>query len=194
MRVLVVHEQEVVQLGLRALFTSTAWVAGCAVTARPEVALQITARQQPQLVLVDHRVDHFNGLQLVRRLKEVAPYSRVVLLTSVSGIDGRVAASSGASAVLRAGDPLAHILDTCTRLVSGRPTRVLVPTPRAGLSVREAEVLEKLAQGLSNPEIAGALHLSRHTVKQHTSTLYRKLGVRNRAEAASYALQRGLVA
>ena len=63
----------------------------------------------------------------------------------------------------------------------------------ARLTNRERNVLTQLALGLSNPEVARVLHLSRHTVKQHTSSVYRKLGVRNRAEAASRAQQLGLV-
>jgi ATP/maltotriose-dependent transcriptional regulator MalT len=61
------------------------------------------------------------------------------------------------------------------------------------LSRRELDVLEHLVQGYSNPEVAQVLHLSRHTVKQHTCAVYRKLAVRNRAEAAAKARQLGLV-
>jgi two-component system response regulator DesR len=61
------------------------------------------------------------------------------------------------------------------------------------LSRRELDVLQHLASGLSNPETAATLNLSRHTVKQHTSAVYRKLGVRNRAEAASRAQALGLI-
>ena len=60
--------------------------------------------------------------------------------------------------------------------------------------MRELDVLQHLASGLSNPEVAASLNLSRHTVKQHTSAVYRKLGVRNRAQAASRAQELGLVA
>jgi two-component system response regulator DesR len=62
------------------------------------------------------------------------------------------------------------------------------------LTARERDVLVHLARGLSNPEVASALNLSRHTVKQHTSAVYKKLGVRNRAEAASRAQRLGLAA
>jgi ATP/maltotriose-dependent transcriptional regulator MalT len=62
------------------------------------------------------------------------------------------------------------------------------------LSTRERAVLQQVASGLSNREVGASLHLSRHTVKQHTSAVYRKLGVRNRAEAASRARELGLLA
>jgi ATP/maltotriose-dependent transcriptional regulator MalT len=62
------------------------------------------------------------------------------------------------------------------------------------LSDRERTVLELMASGATNPEIAEQLHLSRHTVKEHTSAVYRKLGVRNRTEAVQRAQRLGLVA
>jgi ATP/maltotriose-dependent transcriptional regulator MalT len=65
--------------------------------------------------------------------------------------------------------------------------------PAPPLSRRELDVLQQLVPGLSNREAATVLHLSRHTVKQHTCGLYRKLHVRNRAEAASRARELGLV-
>jgi len=61
------------------------------------------------------------------------------------------------------------------------------------LTRRELDVLETLVRGMSNPEVAATLHLSRHTVKEYTSAIYRKLGVRNRAEAAGRARELGLV-
>jgi two-component system response regulator DesR len=63
-----------------------------------------------------------------------------------------------------------------------------------GLSERERAVLELIADGLTNPEIAGSLHISKHTVKEHSSSLYRKLEVRNRAEAVQRAQRLGLLA
>ena len=66
--------------------------------------------------------------------------------------------------------------------------------PVLQLSRRELDVLRHVASGLSNPETASTLNLSRHTVKQHTSAVYRKLGVRNRAEAANRARELGLLA
>ena len=62
-----------------------------------------------------------------------------------------------------------------------------------GLSDRERDVLELMASGATNPEIAEQLHLSKHTVKEHTSAVYRKLGVRNRTEAVQRAQRLGLL-
>ena len=63
-----------------------------------------------------------------------------------------------------------------------------------GLSDRERAVLELMASGATNPEIGEALHLSKHTVKEHSSAVYRKLGVRNRTEAVQRAQRLGLLA
>ena len=67
------------------------------------------------------------------------------------------------------------------------------PAGAMGLSDREREVLGLMADGKTNPEIGDVLHLSRHTVKEHSSALYRKLGVRNRTEAVQRAQRLGLV-
>jgi two-component system response regulator DesR len=74
-----------------------------------------------------------------------------------------------------------------------RPQRETAPAAPAQLSVREREVLDLIATGATNREIADRLFLSPHTVKEHTSAVYRKLAVRNRAEAVRQAQERGLI-
>jgi two-component system response regulator DesR len=67
------------------------------------------------------------------------------------------------------------------------------PVGALGLTERERAVLELMAGGSTNPEIAAELHLSKHTIKEHTSAVYRKLGVRNRTQAVQRAQRLGLV-
>ncbi|MEU5060162.1 MULTISPECIES: LuxR C-terminal-related transcriptional regulator [unclassified Streptomyces] len=98
------------------------------------------------------------------------PYVKVVLLSG----EGRMSAA----------------------LASAHGARVFPKDERPAamrLSKRELDVLQHLVLGLSNPEVAAVLNLSRHTVKQHTAAVCRKLGVRNRAQAASRAQELGLV-
>jgi two-component system response regulator DesR len=194
-KVLVVDEQEIVQIGMRALFASCGWVCRSFAAVDPEIALGIARRHSPQLVLVGMRVGGYSGLQLAEELRRAVPSCHIVLMADTKAVDCRAAAAHGADAVILKSDPLAHILRTSSDLLAGRHHAIVSPMRTAtGLSRREGQVLEHVVRGMSNPEIASLLHVSRDTVKQHTSAVYRKLGVRNRAEAASVARERGLVA
>ena len=89
----------------------------------------------------------------------------------------------------------ASIAAAVRRATLGRPVFLSAAGtgPRPGLSVRERDVLRQLVLGATNPEAASRLNLSPHTIKQHTSAVYRKLGVRNRTEAVSRAHSLGLI-
>jgi ATP/maltotriose-dependent transcriptional regulator MalT len=89
--------------------------------------------------------------------------------------------------------PAARIADVVCRVGVGETVFRRGDSSAMWLSTRERQVLELIAAGATNPEIAVALHLSRHTVKEHTSSLYRRLGVRNRMEAVRQAERMGLV-
>lgn len=194
-KVLVVDEQEIVQLGMRAVLASCAWVSRSLACLDPDLAIGIARRHWPQLIYVGMRVGGRSGLHLAEQLRSVVPTAKIVLMSDSRVVDCRAAAAHGADAVIAKADPLAVIVRTGEDLLAGRGRGIVSPLRDAsGLSDREGQVLEYVARGMSNPEIARVLHVSRDTVKQHTSSVYRKLGVRNRAEAASVARQRGLVA
>lgn len=196
-RILVVDEQELIQAGLRAVLSREVWVEGCLGAGSVEAAWAAALRHQPQLILLSTTVSGTSGLELCRAFRERLPCVKVVLMSG----DGRVAAAlamaNGAVGFVPKQTPVAGIVQALRRVAEG--SRVFPTAPHATeasvqLSRREHDVLQLLVGGLSNPEIALRLHLSRHTVKQHTSVVYRKLGVRNRAQAASRAQELGLVA
>lgn len=194
-RVLVVDEHELVQAGLRAVLTDEPWVASCLGASSAELAWQIARRQQPQLVLVSTSLEGSSGLELCRAFKERMPYVRVVLMSGEGRVPVALAMLHGAAGALPKQLPTATIVAAVKRIAEGARVfpKDTMPTAEQ-LSKRELQVLKHLVYGLSNPEVAAALNLSRHTVKQHTSAVYRKLGVRNRAQAASRAQELGLVA
>lgn len=196
-RVLVVEPQEVAQIGLRALFGTRDWVDRCFVTDDVAVATSISRRHTPNLALVSMQLEGVSGLRACSDLRAAAPNMRILLLSTSGSVDARRAEQSGADAVVMKSAPAAQLLDASRALLEGRRIeRTGTPglqSPRR-LSPRESQVLEMLSEGLSNPEIAETLHLSHNTVKQHTSALYRKLGVKNRAQAARIASAQGLVA
>lgn len=194
-RILIVDEHELMQAGLRAVFSDTSWVETCLIAGSAEAGLQIARRHQVQLVLISSSIGGCSGLRLCRLIKASMPHVKVVLMAGEGRISAALARSAGASGALSKQMPSQTIVALVRRIVDGAQ---IFPKgsrdPEVQLSRRESDVLQHLAGGLSNPEVAAVLSLSRHTVKQHTSAIYRKLGVRNRAEAASRAQELGFVA
>jgi len=139
-----------------------------------------------------------SGLGLCRLIRDRLPHVRVLLMSSEGRVSNPLARANGAIGFLPKHLPAHSLLAVIERAVAGEQVFPRDSSSDAeaetGLSRRELDVLRHLVAGLSNPEMALALSLSRHTVKQHTSAVYRKLGVRNRAQAAGRARELGLVA
>jgi two-component system response regulator DesR len=195
-RVLVIDDSELTQAGLRAVLEREAWVASCWGAASEDSAWRIARRHHPQIVLVSMSVQGRSGLSLCRAFREHLPYVKVMLMSSNGMVSTALAQAHGAVGFIPTGLPVNGIVETVRRVAEGGRAfpKCGAEHEAAQLSRRELDVLRHLVSGLSNPEVAACLNLSRHTVKQHTSVVYRKLGVRNRAEAASRAQALGLVA
>ncbi|MCR4512643.1 response regulator transcription factor [Aeromicrobium sp. 50.2.37] len=195
-RVLIVDESELVQAGLRALLGSQSWVSSCLGASSTSTAMDIARRRQPQLILVSSAIEGEAGLGFCREVAAALPMARVVVMSGHGRVARSLARAHGAVGFLSLGLPAEAIVDVVRRVAEGAAVfpRETLERSNGLLSRREMDVLRHLVAGLSNPEVAAALNLSRHTVKQHTSVVYRKLGVRNRAQAASRAQQLGLVA
>jgi DNA-binding NarL/FixJ family response regulator len=163
--------------------------------------LELVGRVDPHVALVDVRMPGMDGFSCLDTLRERHPSVKVVVLSAVE--DERViqqALRRGASAyVLKGIDPRdlgGAIRQVVERNVHLAPlAREPVPPPElAALSEKEQAVLQALARGLSNREIAGELWLAEQTVKFHLTNIYRKLGVSNRTEAANVAYRHGFTA
>lgn len=194
-RVLVVDELPLLGAGLRAVLADEPWVAACLVATSAGTAWQEAQQRSPELVLVSASLGGRSGFDLCRAFKNWMPHVKVVLLSAEVPVSAALAEKHGAAASLPKNMPLAEIVGAVKRVAEGAhvfPRDLRSATKR--LSKRELDVLQQLALGLSNPEVAVLLNLSRWTVKQHASAVYRKLGVRNRAEAASRGQQLGLIA
>jgi DNA-binding NarL/FixJ family response regulator len=194
-QVLVVDENELVLAGLRAVLSAQEWVESCLTAGSAETAWQVARRQNPQVVLVSTSLGGNSALELCRTFKERMPHIRIVLMTGEGRLSTASAQMHGAVATFPKHMPAASILTTIRRVADGARVfaKDTTSTLPERLSQRELSVLQHLAMGLSNLEVAEALCLSRWTVKQHTSSVYRKLGVRNRAGAASRAQHLGLL-
>jgi DNA-binding NarL/FixJ family response regulator len=195
LRVLVVDDHDVVHWGLRSLLGAQPWVERCLAAHNEEEALALARRYEPHVVLLDLFVGSESGAEICVRLLEALPSTKVLFISGAGRISAAAARAAGASGFVTKDWAAGDVANAVRMVALGMS--VFEPTadePPGGLSPREREVLELIATGATNAEIAAQLFLSPHTVKEHTSALYRKLGVRNRAEAVQRAQRLGLTA
>jgi DNA-binding NarL/FixJ family response regulator len=211
-RVLIVDDHTFFRAGLRSLLTEQGLeVVGEAPSG--EAALPLIERRRPDIIVMDLNMPGMSGVEATRRACEGDPAPTVLVLTvSVAQDDVIEALEAGAAGYLlkdAAPDEIARAIRAALEgdtPLSPRVARILVqrargwrgapaanPRPTAGLSERELEVLRLLAQGLDNRGIAGRLFLSPTTVKHHVSTIFSKLGVANRVQAAIEGVRTGLI-
>ena len=194
LRVLVVDDHDVVHWGFRLLLERQSWVEGCAAARSGEEALSQAARLQPHVALVDLFLAGESGAEVAEELRRAHPEIKVLLISGAGRISPAVARAAGASGFVSKDWGAADVVRAVRMVALGQ--EVFVPAPEGAevaLSPREREVVAHISQGSTNAEIARALFLSPHTVKEHTSAIYRKLGVRNRAEAVKAAQRLGLI-
>ena len=194
LRVLVVDDHDVVHWGFRLMLTQQPWVERCLSAHSGREAVQLAARYRPHVALVDLFIGEESGAEICEQLRAAEPETRVLLFSGAGEISPQAARAAGASGFAYKDWPARKIAGA-VRLV-GLGKTVFDRQHRhgvLGLSDRERSVLQLMASGSTNPEIAAELHLSKHTVKEHTSAVYRKLGVRNRTEAVQRAQRLGLV-
>jgi DNA-binding NarL/FixJ family response regulator len=203
--VVLADDQRVVREGLATLLGLLPEIEVLGTASDGEEAIALVERLRPDVVLMDLRMPRCDGVAATRRLREQGSTTHVVVLTTYAddrsvvealraGARGFLTKDAGAEEIERAiaavvrGDAVIdpavqhHLVDA----VAGRPE---LPD---GLTPREAEVLALIAQGLTNGEIAARLFVSEATVKSHVNHLFAKTGVRDRAQAVSYAYRHGL--
>jgi DNA-binding NarL/FixJ family response regulator len=194
LRVLVVDDHDVVHWGFRQLLGEQAWVERCVAARNASEALEHTRRYRPHVALVDLFVGNESGVDICESIRRDSPDTRVLLISGAGRISPQAAKAAGASGFVSK-DWDAHDVAMAVRMV-GLGMTMFPPQseqPSTLLSEREQEVLRLIAGGSTNREIAAQLYLSPHTVKEHTSALYRKLKARNRAEAVQRAQRIGLL-
>lgn len=188
--VLVVDGHEPSRLGLGLLLQREAWVERCVVAGSVERGAQLARRHRPEVILLDASQLGPFASAAVGTLREARPGAQVVLTAHCATITIPNPRQVGASAFLPAGSTVANILGAVrAALVDEVIDAPTVAPEQVGpaLSQRERDVLALLVTGATNREIAAELFLGPDTVKKHASSLYRKLGVRNRTEATQQA-------
>jgi DNA-binding NarL/FixJ family response regulator len=194
LRVLVVDDHDVVHWGFRVLLGEQPWVERCLAARTGDEALRLLPSLRPDVALVDLFLAGESGADVCDSIRKASPTTRVLLISGAGRMSPAAARAAGASGFVSK-DWDAREVARAVRMV-GVGMTVFEPTaeqPAPMLSEREREVLDLIAAGSTNREIAEQLFLSPHTVKEHTSAVYRKLQARNRAEAVQRAQRIGLL-
>ncbi len=194
LRVLVVDDHDVVHWGFRVLLGEQPWVERCEAARTGAEALALLSTLKPDVALVDLFLVGESGADVCDSIRRASPSTRVLLISGAGRMSAAAARAAGASGFVSK-DLEAREVVRAVRTV-GLGMTVFPPKsdqPAPLLSEREREVLDLIAAGSTNREIAARLFLSPHTVKEHTSALYRKLNARNRAEAVQRAQRVGLL-
>jgi NarL family two-component system response regulator LiaR len=167
-------------------------------------ALHLCDRLQPDVILMDLVMPKMDGATATRLIRERHPEMCIVALTSFKEKERvQEVLRAGAMGYLLKTVSADDLAETIRTAYAGRSTldpeavealvRVDPPAPGHNLTPREREVLSLLSEGLSNPDIAARLYVSRATIKAHVAHILAKLGVSNRAEAVALAIQQQLV-
>jgi two-component system response regulator DesR len=192
--VLIVDDHDVVHWGFRLLFSQQPWVTRCLSARTAEEALGHTRRFEPNVALVDLFVGDESGADICELLRHETPAPNVLLISGAGRISQSAARAAGASGFVSKDWSSTEIVRAVRMVGLGKTVFPPQPDrPAFELSSREREVLDLMASGATNREIAGSLFLSPNTVKEHTSGLYRKLDARNRTEAVRRAQRLGLL-
>ena len=191
---LVVDDHDVVHWGFRVLLGEQPWVQRCLAARTGAEALELLRTFPADVALVDLFLVGESGADVCDSIRRASPRTRVLLISGAGRMSPAAAKAAGASGFVSK-DWEAREVARAVRAV-GMGMTMYAPTseqPAPLLTEREREVLDLIAGGSTNSEIAQRLYLSPHTVKEHTSALYRKLGARNRAEAVQRAQRVGLL-
>ena len=200
-RVLIVEDHNVVRQGLVALLNVVEGLTVVGEAADGLDAIDQYRKHQPDVTLMDLRLPRMGGVEAIHRIRSEAPQARIIVLTTYDGDEDIYRAlKAGARAYLLKGMTSEDLVTTIRAVHAGKshiPAAIAEKlAERMGtedLTPREFDVLKEIVNGKSNKEIATELNVSEATVKTHINSLLGKLGVTDRTQAATAAIQRGIV-
>ncbi len=209
-RILIAEDHAVVRQSVRVMLEMEPEFVVVGEAEDGQQALDLSEKVDPDLILMDIRMDGMDGVEATRILRERSPSIGILILTGFgddavllqaveAGAHGFLLKDASAEelkkAILRVVAGESHMTPALLRkLLDELATREELPHPaHSELTPREHEVLEALARGLSNEEIANELVISEKTVKTHLGSIFGKLHVDGRAQAMLYAIREGLV-
>ena len=203
-RVLIVDDHPVVRNGLVGMLSGRPEIEIAGEASDGQQAVEQSARLSPQVILMDLRMPVLDGVEAITRIRARQPVVHVLVLTTYdTDADILRAIEAGATGYILKDAPREELYRAILATAQGQtylsPTvasrlmdQLRAPTETA-LSPREVEVLVWVAKGASNKEIAHHLHLSEATVKSHLLHIFSKLGVNDRTQAVTLAVQKGII-
>jgi len=207
-RVMIVDDHDMIRRGLTTFLSGFDDLLLVGEASNAEEAVQVCSEVQPHVILMDMFLPDMEGVTLTRTIRAQHPHVQVVILTSAKNDElVQAALQAGAISYMLKNISVMEMAETIRAAYVGKPmlapevTQALInltvrsqnSTPNYNLTERELTVLNLMAKGLSNQEIADQIYVSRATVKVYVSTILSKLGVQNRIEAVRLALQQSLV-
>jgi DNA-binding NarL/FixJ family response regulator len=200
-RILIVDDHPVVLAGLASMLGTQAGLEVIDSASSGEEALEILRDKHADIVLLDLRMPGMSGIDVLLALERAKINVRTIVLSShETDEDIYRAVQAGARAYLLKGTPQSEMIDAIRAVQCGKryfprdiADRLAERMMRTNLTVRELEVLQMVARGLTNKEIGTALDISGNTVRNHVNSIIEKLDVSDRTEAATTAIERGII-
>jgi len=199
--IMVVDDQAVVRQGFVALINTVADMEVVAEGINGQQAIALYRDHQPAVTLIDLRMPVLGGVEAIAAIRREFPDARLVVLTTYDGDEDIYRSLQAGARGYLLKDVFFEELETAIRTVhagsrhipAAIAERLVERMAASDLTSREMEVLELIVEGQSNKEIGASLSISEATVKSHINNILSKLGVSDRTQAATTALQRGLV-
>jgi two-component system NarL family response regulator len=200
-RILVAEDHLVARVGVSTIVNMQPDMTVVAEASNGQQAVELFRKHRPDVTLLDLRMPGMGGVEAAAAIRAEFPNARMIALTTYGGDeDIRRALAAGVLAYLTK-DVLHDELLKAIRAVNEGHTylpaavaaALAAQLPRPDLSAREVQVLELIVRGLANKQIAYSLGIAEHTVKNHVKNILSKLGVQDRTQAATAAIQRGII-
>ena len=200
-RILVAEDHLVARVGVSTIVNMQPDMVVVAEATNGQQALELYRQHLPDVTLLDMRMPVLGGVEAAAAIRAEFPNARLIALTTYGGDeDIRRALAAGVQAYLTK-DVLHDELLKAIRAVHAGQTylpaavaaALAAQIPRPDLSAREVQVLDLIVRGLANKQIAYTLNIAEHTVKDHVKSILSKLGVQDRTQAATAAIQRGII-
>jgi len=200
-RIMVIDDQAVVRQGFVALINTVPDMVVVAEGTNGQQAIELYRLHKPDITMIDLRMPILGGVEAIAAIRREFPDARIIVLTTYDGDEDIYRSlQAGAQGYLLKDMFFEELEDAIRKVHAGSrriPTHVAERLAErmigSDLTSRELEVLEEIVSGKSNKEIANALKISEATVKSHINNILSKLGVTDRTQAATTALQRGIV-
>jgi DNA-binding NarL/FixJ family response regulator len=193
-RILIAEDHPLMRSGIATEISSEPDLEVVAVAEDGQQAVELFRSHYPDVSLIDLRLPKMNGLQVIETIRRERPTARIIVLTTAAGDVHAVRAfKAGAASYLLKHMLRDELIHAIREVHAGRkriPAEIAKIIAESALAV---EVLSKVAEGLSNKEIAARLFISEYTVKAHLKTILLKLGANDRTHAVMIALQRGFL-